>query len=82
MANKHAGGTGIVSKYSFGKRLRVRIFGYANLGKRQPSRFIAPTMFCLAHCKKHGYYEDYWHGAGIPYLQCPKCLKESHEEVS
>jgi hypothetical protein len=67
--------------YSFVKRLRVRIFGYANLEKRQPQGFSAPLMFCLSYCKKHGYYEDYWHGSGIPYLTCPKCLSESKTEV-
>jgi hypothetical protein len=63
------------SPYTLRKRLTVRIFGRAELGMRQPEGFLGLTMFYLAYCNDHGYFEDYEHGFD-GYLRCPKCKEK------
>ncbi len=67
----------MVKEYSLWQKIWARVFGSVRLDIRQPSGFVKPTVFYLAWCSKHGYYEDYLHGYER-YLLCPGCMKEAH----
>jgi hypothetical protein len=63
-----------ITYYTWQQKARVGMFGKAKLQLRQPPNFKSPTMFYLAKCEEHGFYEDYLHGfEGEEYLSCPKC---------
>ena len=60
--------------YTWQQKARVTVFGKAKLQLRQPQGFKTPTMFYLAKCETHGFYEDYLHGfEGEEYTSCPAC---------
>ncbi|MDP2730307.1 MAG: hypothetical protein Q8O55_07485 [Dehalococcoidales bacterium] len=68
----------MVKKYKLWQKVWVAVFGSVRLGLRQPAGFQAPTVFYLAKCKIHGYYEGYWEGDGpILSMPCPVCRKEA-----
>lgn len=67
-----------MEKYSLWKRFVVWAYGRAKLEKRQLPGWKAPSMFYVAKCPLHGYFEDSLHGYR-EYMNCPECLKESVE---
>ena len=68
-----------MNNYSLGQRIKAKLFGRCYLRHDTKPDWTGKLPFYLAHCSRHGYFEDYPHG-WKEYLSCPACLEEDKKK--